>query len=211
MGLQGYKLPEYPDKVRLGFIPEEWFQAFYNKTGVTGPYVFGTGLLLYLLNKEIYVLGPETMHGIAIFSIIIYGIKKLGPMLAESQDKKREEALKMFEDWKDNATKGLRDGIEEENKELWRLDGRHHLFDAKRENVSLQLETEFRERQLAVANAVKQRLDYHVDLENLKTRMEQQHMVKWIEENVISSITPKQEKALLDKCITDLKTMSATA
>ena len=52
--------------------------------------MFGTGLILYLLNKEIYILGPETMHGIAIFTILIYGIKKLGPKVAEFMDKKRE-------------------------------------------------------------------------------------------------------------------------
>ncbi len=56
----------------------------------------------------------------------------------------------------------------------------------------MQLEIEFRERQLALADAVKKRLDYHVDMENMKTRMQQLHMVRWIEKNVIKSITPQQ-------------------
>lgn len=204
----GWKLPDHPGKVRLGLIPDEWFQMFYSKTGVTGPYVFGTGFLLYLINKEIYVFGPETVHGVAVFGLVILAIKKYGHLWSEYVDKMREDQLTSAEEWKANSIKGYLQAIEDEKAELWRLEGRNSLFDAKRENVALQLDTEYRERQLAVTNAVKSRLDYHVAVEGMKTNMEQQHMVKWIEKNVIKSITPAQEKELMNKCISDLKNMS---
>jgi len=54
------------------------------------------------------------------------------------------------------------------------------------------LETNYRERMHMVTNEVKKRLDYQVQLQNLHRRMEQEHMVNWVEQSVVKSITPQQ-------------------
>lgn len=59
-------------------------------------------------------------------------------------------------------------------------------------NVAMLLETNYRERLHMVTNEVKRRLDYHVALQNLKRRMEQEHMINWVEKSVVSSISPQQ-------------------
>ncbi|XP_071824693.1 ATP synthase F(0) complex subunit B1, mitochondrial-like [Apostichopus japonicus] len=200
-----YKMPEHGGKVRLGFIPEEWLQMFYGKTGVTGPYMFGFGLVMYLINKEIYIFGPETVHATVAIGLLVYTIKKFGPSIAAYADRQREADLVQAYSSKNAELANLAEAIEGEKKEQWRLEGRSHLFDAKRENIQMQLELEYRERLQQVANSVKGRLDYQVDVESLRRRMEQQNMVQWIEENVLKSITPQQETAILDKCLTDLK------
>lgn len=47
-----------------------------------------------------------------------------------------------------------------------------------------------------VTNEVKKRLDYQVELQNLHRRMEQEHMVNWVEQSVIKSITPQQVQGI---------------
>jgi len=201
-------LPEKGGKVRHGLIPEEFFQLLYPKTGVTGPYMLGTGLLLYMLSKEIYIINNETLAGASIAAVIIYGVKKFGPSVAEFADKLNEEKVAKAQEVKDLALTTMAQAVENEKKEQWRVEGRQMLFDAKRNNVAMLLETNHRERLHMVTTEVKKRLDYQIALQNLHRRMEQEHMVNWVEQNVIKSITPQQEKESIAKCITDLKVLA---
>jgi len=207
--LQRQSRPEYPGKVRLGFLPEEWFQFFYNKTGVTGPYTFGVGLITYLCSKEIYVMEHEYYSGLSLAIMAIVAVKKLGPAIAKWAD---SEIDKVETDWKsgrEQELKALCEAIEDEKKEQWRADGSLMLMDAKKENVALQLEAAFRERAMNVYNEVKRRLDYQVECRHVERRVNQKHMVNWIVNNVLSSISPQQEKETLNRCIADLNALAA--
>uniref|UniRef100_A0A8D3DKD2 ATP synthase subunit b n=1 Tax=Scophthalmus maximus TaxID=52904 RepID=A0A8D3DKD2_SCOMX len=185
-------LPEKPGKVRHGIFPEELFQFLYPKTGVTGPYMLGTGLILYMLSKELYVINHETISAISIGAVFIYAVKKYGQSFATFVDKINEEKVAKVQEVKDLAMSNLTQAIEDEQKEQWRAEGRSALFDAKRNNVAMLLETNYRERLHMVTNEVKRRLDYQIALQSLHLRMEQEHMVNWVEKSVIGSITPQQ-------------------
>ncbi|XP_024915061.1 ATP synthase peripheral stalk subunit b, mitochondrial isoform X2 [Cynoglossus semilaevis] len=204
-------MPEHGGKVRHGIFPEELFQLLYPKTGVTGFYMLGTGLLVYLLSKEIYVINHETYAGLAMLSVIVYGVKKFGPQVAAYADQLNDEKLAKAQVVKDLTLNSMTESIENEKKEQWRTEGRSLLFDAKRNNVAMLLETNYRERLHMVTNEVKRRLDYHVALQNLKRRMEQEHMINWVEMSVVSTISPQPEKESITKCISDLKALAKTS
>jgi F-type H+-transporting ATPase subunit b len=188
----------------MGFIPDEWFQLFYPKTGVTGPYVFGAGLITYLCSKEIYVMEHEYYSGISLAIMAIFAVKKLGPKIAAFCDKEIDKIEGEWNESRQIELKQLSEAIEAEKKEQWRAEGQTLLMDAKKENVALQLEAAYRERAMAVYNEVKRRLDYQVERENIDRRISQKHMCQWIVSNVLKSITPDQEKETLNKCIAEL-------
>ncbi|XP_033008832.1 ATP synthase F(0) complex subunit B1, mitochondrial [Lacerta agilis] len=204
-------LPETGGKIRHGIFPEEIFQFLYPKTGVTGPYMLGTGLLLYMLSKEIYVINHETIAGGVMVGILIYIIKKYGADVAAFADKINEDTLAQATAAKNAMMAEHTTAIEEEKKEQWRVEGRHYLFDTKRNNIAIMLETNYRERLFTVYTEVKKRLDYHVAIQHLKRNMEQNHMINWVEQNVRQSITAQQEKESIAKCILDLKALSKSA
>jgi len=198
--------------VRLGFIPDSWFQAFYNKTGVTGPYMFGFGFITYLLSKEIWVVEHNFTHFLSFWVAFYIIARKFGPSIGKYLDERQDALIQRV--WTNpvkDAKQQFSMQIEDLEKDIWREDGQKYLFEAKRENVDLQLESMYRQRLAEVYQAVKKRLDYQVDIQTAQRRLQQQHMVQWIVDGVMAGITPQQEKDSLAKCLTDLKSLSAKA
>ncbi|XP_028160516.1 ATP synthase subunit b, mitochondrial [Ostrinia nubilalis] len=198
-----------PGKVRLGFVPEEWFQFFHSKTGVTGPYTFGVGLATYLCSKEIYVMEHEYYSGLSIALMVYIAAKKLGPSIAAWLDKEVDNIENTWNEGRQATIKGLEDAIKEEKTSQWRAEGQELLMEAKKENVLLQLEAAYRERLMTAYTEVKRRLDYQLEKTNVERRMAQKNMVDWIVLNVTKAITPDQEKQTLDRCISDLAALAA--
>uniref|UniRef100_UPI00358F571F ATP synthase F(0) complex subunit B1, mitochondrial isoform X2 n=1 Tax=Myxine glutinosa TaxID=7769 RepID=UPI00358F571F len=202
------RLPETGGKVRYGIIPEEFFQYLYPITGVTGPYVLGLGLMTMLLSKEYYIINSETMSAIGTLGFIVYGVKKYGHKVADFVDATNDKIIADFTEAKESRITHLQNHIDAEKEEQWRVDGKKFIFSAKKNNVAMILESNIRERQLMVFNEVKRRLDYHVELEKLKRRLEQEHLIKWVESNVVKTITPQQEKESISMCIMQLKSLA---
>ncbi|XP_026332212.1 ATP synthase subunit b, mitochondrial [Hyposmocoma kahamanoa] len=198
-----------PGKVRLGFIPEEWFQLFHPKTGVTGPYTFGVGLATYLFSKEIYIMEHEYYAGLSILVMVYFATTKFGPGISKWLDKEVDQVEKDWNEGRENTIKSLEEAIKEEKTSQWRAEGQELLIQAKKENVLFQLEAAYRERLMNVYTEVKRRLDYQLEKATVERRLAQKHMVDWIVNNVKKSITPKQEKKTLDRCIADLAALAA--
>uniref|UniRef100_A0A8D2DB92 ATP synthase subunit b n=1 Tax=Sciurus vulgaris TaxID=55149 RepID=A0A8D2DB92_SCIVU len=204
-------LPEYGGKVRLGLIPEEFFQFLYPKTGVTGPYMLGTGLILYFLSKEIYVITPETFSTISIVGLLVYVIKKYGASIGEFIDNLNEQKIAQLEEVKQASIKQIQDAIELEKAQQALVQKRHYLFDVQRNNIAMALEVTYRERLHKVYKEVKNRLDYHISVQNMMHRKEQEHMINWVEKHVVQSISAQQEKETIAKCIADLQLLAKKA
>ncbi|MPC36729.1 ATP synthase subunit b, mitochondrial [Portunus trituberculatus] len=55
-----------------------------------GPYVLGLGLTTFLCSKEIYVMEHEYYTGISILLMVVYAVKKFGPVIGQTLDKRIE-------------------------------------------------------------------------------------------------------------------------
>merc|ERR1711892_375169 len=180
--------------VALGFIPQEWFDALYPKTGVTGPYMALAGVTTFLCSKEFYVMEHDFYVGAALIAAINKEMDTEEAQLKQIRQGEIDLCLQQIQYEKEAQADAT----------AWA-----DVITAKKEAVGLQLEGEYRERLALAHSQVKKRLDYQLETANVMRRMEQKYMVDWIISNVKQSITPAQETATLKKCISDLKALSA--
>jgi len=204
------KIPENTPPTRFAFIPDSWFTFFYEKTGVTGPYVFAATVTTTLFSKELWLIEHGLMDFMSFWLMCWFLIVKAGPSLKKMVTTYHEEyhakhwAQPMAEVQDDAVA-----AIKSKEEAIWQLEASPMIFEAKRENVDLELESIYRKRLVDVHHEVKKRLDYQMEVENTGRRFEQTHMVNWIVENVVKGITPQQEKDSIAKCIADLKGLAA--
>ncbi|XP_025197926.1 ATP synthase subunit b, mitochondrial-like [Melanaphis sacchari] len=201
---------EEPAKTRYLFVPEGWFEYFYKKTGVTGPYVLAAGVTTFLLSKEIWVVDHEFSYVFATIGLFYMGWKKkIGSSIANFLDREIDEYEKSCNDSRQNEVDNLNKCIERQKREIWRTEAQKHLILAKRENIAIQLEAVYRERAQKKYNRIKTHLDYQVELTNLTRSVQQRHMVNWIIENVHKPLTNEQEKQNFKNCMASLEALAA--
>nr|AHZ64889.2 putative ATP synthase B chain [Tetranychus cinnabarinus] len=193
---------------RMFFFPSWWFDPFYNKTGVTGPYIAVTGITMAALSKEWLVIDHSVPGGIAFWIILFQALQKFGPKLKDQSVAAFLKTMRGWADWKEGSVKLLNNIIEFNNKEIQVGKDPSPLFNVYRENVHLQREAEYRKQLMAVYKEAKRKLDLQAALDEGKKQFARRYMVNWIIENVNKSVTPEKEKNILDECIVDLKNLS---
>nr|BAN20337.1 mitochondrial ATP synthase b chain [Riptortus pedestris] len=203
--------PEFPSKVRYGTVPEEWFEFFYKKTGVTGPYVLAGGLTTYFLSKEIWVIEHDFYFLVSFIGIVYFINKQFGKQISGFLDKEVDRTEEEWNSGRAEQLKSLADGIKNEEVAQWRADGQELLLAAKKENVLMQLEASYRERAMQVYSEVKKRLDFQVEKQRIDQMIAQKHMVQWVVSNVLKSLSATQEKENIKKCLSDLQALAAKA
>ncbi|KHJ46893.1 hypothetical protein D918_02432 [Trichuris suis] len=215
----------FPPKTRLGFIPDSWFNAFYDITGVTGPYLLTGGLALFIVQKELLGASHEMTILVTRLALIVFLARKFGHYFARFFEAglADEEIFKRTIVEKRQSL--LRESIDDCK---MKIDAYKAIvpmiYDAKRENLALQLEADYRHR-LAFAHAeVKKRLDYMAEVVAVKRKYQARNMVDWIVKEVVlmiehikivrsaiqvvKAITPELERATLQQCIQRLQELS---
>jgi len=204
-----YEEKLWPSKVRMYVFPEPWFQFLEKKTGALGPYFLVIGTATFLIQKEIFVIDAESELVISAY-MFIYAVARLaGPWFAQFSGDKLDDYFGLMYAEKDNELIAADEGIKAEHfLQQCKQTMLANLFEAKIENVALQLEAAYRARLRAAHTQVKKQLDYICEVEEIKRRLQHKHMVSWIVEQVRKSITPELERATLQQCVLDLKTLA---
>lgn len=194
---------------RHHIIPESWFRFFYDKTGATGPYAFATTFGTYLFSKEILVMEHELLTGITSTIIFTYAIIKYGPRVKEYLKGKVQQEIDGWDNWQQGNLKLLAHLKKHYAGELSKSELIKDVFEARRQDIDVQLESEYRNRLKTAYDDTRRRLNYLVAVAESERQIAYKNMVNWVITNSVASIGQKQEAIVLDNCISNLKSLGS--
>ncbi|CAB3225960.1 unnamed protein product [Arctia plantaginis] len=203
------KRATHSGECRLGFIPEEWFQFLYSKTGVSGPYILMIGLANYVASKEILVMEHEYYSGLSVALVVYLVTKNFGRQIGEILDKEVKAVEDLMQKDRNEEIASHDAIIKDGELAQARAKAQEILMEAKKENIVLQLEAEYRERLMVAYRAVRDRLQYHLKRSRTEKRFQQRWMIEWILKNVNKSITPEFQREALSSAIRDLAALAS--
>lgn len=107
MNFPSPRVPSEAGKVRIGLVPDDWFKAMYDKTGVTGPYILFWGGIATLLSKEYFIYWADTAEQLVFLGLVVFISKKYGKALGSWLDKEADSANAEITKDLEDQTKGL--------------------------------------------------------------------------------------------------------
>lgn len=218
--------PEHPGKVRQlatnffeilirselilqviwGFIPLEWRESFYNRTGFSGLYTLLFTVATTLLSKELYVMEHEFFTGLSWLVALPYVVSKYKSYVAAKLDEEIDSYEAEMSRTRDTQRANLEQVIDTEERDQWSMEGQLLLMCAKRENVDLQREAEYRRRIHSVRGHVVRQLNYHVETAQLKREFFHRNIVGYVTREVEKSITGEFLDRYMEDCLVKLET-----
>lgn len=190
-------------------MPMEWQNYFLPKTGVTGFYTFLVTFGTFLVSKEIYVLEHEFYNGLGMFTLCAILVNKTAPATAKFLDKLVDEYEYSFNKSREQANSLYNESIQGEEKEQWCFEGQRMVVEAKRENVALQLEADYRQRLLHVYEVVKKRLDFQLEAARIREKLAHKNIVNYVTREVNKSLSQEYLSKYFDRCVEDLAVIIA--
>lgn len=161
-----------------------------------------------MISKEILVMEHNFYNGLSVLVICIALTKKYGVKAAEQLDKLIDKYEKEVSQSRIDQKKLLEDSITHEKESQWSFEGQTLLIDAKRENVQLQLEAEYRKRLIHVYDEVKKRLDCQIELGSVEGKYVHKNIVSYVVNEVHKSLTPEFLNKYMEKCIEDMEALA---
>lgn len=194
---------------RYHIIPESWFQFFYPKTGVTGPYTFAATFGTFLLSKEWLVWEHELLTGVSSTIIFSYAVIKYGPKCSAYFRNLMDKKIHDWEHWRKGNIEFLNEMQTHYKDQLKKSETIKELYGIREHDVNMQLEGEYRRRLKSVYDDTKRRLNYLVSVTDSQRQIAHKNMVNWVISNAVSSIGQKQENEVLENCISSLKLLGS--